>query len=302
MATLDQLLNQYGVAYFTFDEETGNVYDKIGLNNYVGTVTGATRVNGWNGVGKAMSFNGSQYILFNNTILPTNDFTIRLKIKTEATTNQRILNTLSTTSPKGFGLDMVEGTVMAHLYNIDSYIGRVSSQTVNDNKWKDILVSFNTEEKMLYLYVDEVLEGKTFISQPFANGANLNIAQAKLGYGGFVGLIDELQIYNKALSPSDFPKERVAIKSSTKNYTPSLSDMSTRIKEIPNVNSSTLISQGATIQEIKYAIDNSTSFNLEKTIDEYEVASDINTPLGSGKVFTISTTQEFKTISIEDNY
>src|SRR6185312_2429883 len=52
-------------ANFPFDEVSGNVIDTMNPS-IIGTVTGATRVTGWNGEGKALSFNGtSDYVTFN---------------------------------------------------------------------------------------------------------------------------------------------------------------------------------------------------------------------------------------------
>lgn len=316
MATLDQLLNQYGVAYFTFDEETGNVYDKIGLNNYIGTVTGASRIGGWNGIGKAMQFT-SGGVSFTDKITPIGEKTYRFKIKvpTATTSVQAVIgNSYATATSHGdfvsirantgfLGWHSLKATTDSPRFYLESTIN------ICDNKWHDILLTWDgtTNPNGVKMFIDDMntphTTGTANALETATPTYNLAIGKNPSASSIYLnGQLDEIQIYNKALSVSNFPKERVAIKSSTKNYTPSLSEMSTRIKEIPNVSSITLISQGETIQEINYATDNSTSFNLEKTIDEYEVASDINVPLGSGKVFTISTTQEFKTISIEDNY
>jgi len=82
LATTEQLMAQYGVAWFGFDEKSGDVYDKLGLNNYVGTVTGATRAMGWDGKDSSLNFNGSsQYVVTDYTPSALEEFTIKIKFK-----------------------------------------------------------------------------------------------------------------------------------------------------------------------------------------------------------------------------
>lgn len=310
LATTEQLMEQFGVAWFCFDEVSGNVYDKLD-NGYVGTVTGATRVGGWNGGGSSIQSNGTnQYVVFNKNIIPNEIFTIRFKIKalpnTSAgsyflgnvhmgTTNANYGFTLATMTDS---VRYVEATTNGATINcyIDIY-------GILDNKWHDIIISKNSN-KLVSIYVDEKLYG-TVLSTTIFNATNpLGLLNASSFYsqaGRFLnGQIDDLQIYNKALSPSDFTQKRLVVKT-TDNKNLVLSPTSTRVKEIPNTAEYMLLAQGGIVKEIDSAVDTQ-PIDFTKPTTEYEIVSNNKTPLGKGRMFTIPIGTDFKTAMFKDNY
>lgn len=304
-------MKKYGVAWFGFDETSGNVYDKLGLNNYVGTVTGATRTQGWNGEGNAIQSSGiNQYVVFNNSIVPKNDFTIRFKIKALPNTNFNYflgtaqMGTLNATdygftiasNPDG-GIRYVECVTNATIINctIDVF-------NVLDGKWHEIIVSRNNQ--LVTIYLDDKIAGRVKSTAVLTANNPLGLLNSTAYYstaGRWLnGQIDDLQIYNKALSPSDFTQKRLVVKTAD-NKNLALSPTSNRIKEIPNTIENTLLSQGGVIKEINSAVDR-TPIDLTRATTEYEIINNSNSVLGTGKVFTVPISTNFKTIVIEDNY
>lgn len=311
MATTEQLMIQYGVAWFGFDEVSGNVFDKLGLNYYLGTVTGVTRTQGWNGEGSAIQSNGTnQYVVFNSPVVPNDVFTIKFKIKalpnTSAgsyflgnvhmgTTNANNGFTLVTASDYIRYIEVATNGSMINCY-IDIY-------GVLDNKWHDIIISKNSN-KLVSIYVDKKLYG-TILSTTNFNATNpLGLLNATSFYGQagrwLNGQLDDLQIYNKALSPSDFEQKRLVIKTKdNKNLV--LSPTSARVKEIPNTAEYMMLAQGGVVREIDSAVDRP-PIDFTKPTTEYELVTNNRTPLGKGGMFTIPIGTDFKTAMIEDNY
>lgn len=314
MATTEQLMAQYGVAWFDFDESSGNVHDKLGLNNYVGTVTGATRVGGWNGEGNAVELSGSpQFISFNNPVIPIGEKTIRFKffpssvMKGNAT--RRLIDCSISNTSGGFSLVLGNDSIRPIIRKNNTTYFTDSVNKVNYDQWNDIFISYTGRNENAHLKIginDEFYNYYMGIDDSPAYG-NLFIGKmnpslsATTSTGEFlVGKIDDLQIYNKALSPSDFTQKRLAVKAvDNKNLV--LSPTSARVKEIPNTLEYMMLAQGGVVKEIDSAVDRP-PIDFTKPTTEYELVTNNKTPLGKGRMFTIPIGSDFKTAMIEDNY
>ncbi|MEC1179205.1 LamG domain-containing protein [Metasolibacillus meyeri] len=309
MATTEQLMSQYGVAWFGFDEASGNVYDKLG-NDYVGTATGATRTQGWNGKGSAIKATGTnQIVRFNSKLIDSDEFTIRMKLRANLTTiGSYPFSTCDShnSSNRGFGLSLPviggTGAIRTFYWNgTNSTSNSLTIYNAMDNKWHDIVITKNGSN--MFAYCDDELQDKITNAVVMSHTHNMML----LNMGQYLGTanrwlngeIDDLQIYNKALTPPDFEQKRLAVKSeSNKNLV--LSPTSTRVKEIPNTEEETLLAQGGIIHEIDSAIDRP-PIDLTRISNEYEIVSNNKSPLGAGNLFTIPIGNDFKTASIEDN-
>lgn len=308
MATTEQLMVQYGVAWFDFDEVGGNVTDKLG-NNYIGTVTGATRVQGWNGDGSAMNFNGtSNLIALNFGTNLTKEISLRFKFKTNSSVAGYPVATLNAyRTQKGFAIYIGSNgeIIMNWTQNADSYCFKIDSYVVavNDGKWHDLFFAWDGKKgSIAKLYVDNLIIGQS-IAEYNNNGHAFNMALGRLSgatSGWFNGQIDDLQIFNKALSPSDFTQKRLVVKT-TDNKNLVLSPTSNRVKEIPDTTEYMMLAQGGIVKEIDSAVD-SQPIDFTKTSTEYEIVSNDKTPLGKNRLITIPIGDNFKTAMIEDNY
>lgn len=313
MATTEQLMAQYGVAWFGFDEVGGNVYDKLGLNNYIGTVTGATKTQGWNGEGSAIELSGNpQFISFNSPVIPVGEKTIRFKLfpssvmKGNAT--RRLIDCSINNTSGGFSLVLGNDSIRPIIRKNNATYFIDSVNKVNYDQWNDIFISYtginekahlkigiNGEFHNYFINIDDSLAyGNLFIGK-------MNPLLSVTTTGEFlVGKIDDLQIYNKALSPSDFTQKRLVVKT-TDNKNLVLSPNTTRLKKIPNTTEYMMLAQGGVVREIDLAVDRP-PIDFTKPTTEYEIVSNSKSVLGKGRMFTIPIGTDFKTAMIEDNY
>jgi fibronectin type 3 domain-containing protein len=203
------------VAAYSFNEGTGTtVFDSSG-NNLSGTIVGAT----WTTAGKygnALSFNGSSsYIdlgdpaalqLIGSMTLeawvraaanPSNDGEIIAKSSSPGWQ----LKTTPDTGPETFGLKVTGASSSAQRY---------SSITRSLNTWYHVAAVYNAATGAMDIYVNGVL------SDGELNGAippsqddqpvDVNIGRRTGGFY-FNGIIDEVRIYNRALSQAEIQSD-----------------------------------------------------------------------------------------------
>ncbi|OXS65738.1 hypothetical protein B1B04_24845 [Lysinibacillus sp. KCTC 33748] len=300
-------MKKYGVASFGFDEASGNTIDKLG-NGYVGTVTGATRVIGWNGEGSAMNGNttSSTTVKFNAPVIPNGAKTIRFKLKVTSNKEGVVVTRTQGSAGNGLQIGLYNSYLYVNLYEKNTLIfGTGLSKILDLNKWYDIMFSWDgtTSTGAVKLYLNEELVSKTtaISNETAVSIHNMSVLGHYSATGfSFDGQLDDLQIYNKALSPSDFTQKRLVVKT-TDNKNLVLSPTSTRVKEIPNTAEYMMLAQGGIVKEIDSAVD-SQPIDFTKTTTEYEIVTNNKTPLGKGRIFTIPIDSDFKTAMIEDNY
>ncbi|MCE4043362.1 LamG domain-containing protein [Lysinibacillus fusiformis] len=308
MATTEELMRQYGVAWFDFDEASGDVVDKLG-KGYVGTVTGATRVEGWNGEGHAMLLNGvSNYITMNNnSFIPLNEKTLRFKLKMNNINKRGVIIGNSVGYDfKGIRIYIDSDNTICFYLTIGgastSSVLVKSTKTVSEaNKWYDILISKNANNALVF-YIDGKEDSVHSLGVNEVTPNNSLIIGRRVYHNDqyLDGQLDDLQIYNKALSPSDFTQKRLVVKT-TDNKNLVLSPTSTRVKEIPNTVEYMMLAQGGVVREIDSAVDRP-PIDFTKPTTEYELVTNNRIPLGKGRMFTIPISGDFKTAMIEDNY
>lgn len=199
------------VAYWDFDEGSGNIlYDKSGNDNY-GEILGATFISGKSGY--ALEFNGvSDYIDLGSTsfLSGTTEFTVSLWINISdyptgwGEYRMFELGTYYGSSPN---------TILLYIrYDTNDSIFLVNNDfpvtggVVPLNKWVHIVVTFKGGSSTK-IYVDGVLKdtNTSFIPNYLNNG----ILPTKIGgseFGSryyFKGAIDDVRIYNYALSADE---------------------------------------------------------------------------------------------------
>jgi hypothetical protein len=191
------------VAYYPFD---GNVNDASGNHND-GVVYGATlTTNIFGDAGSAYAFNGDQeYILAADSpsLEVTNRLTMCAWINFGAggTDNPRII---SKTLVNGFEL-FTWGTSNQRQIGFLTYADATiltSAQYINAGDWAYITATFDGTNKNLY--VNGVLDASVAASCIFTNSGPLTIGQnANNGQDNYVGLINGVRLYNRALSSSE---------------------------------------------------------------------------------------------------
>src|SRR5690554_4466659 len=211
MANIEDNIKTYATSLIGFDESSGNVLDSKG--GYVGTITGATRVAGWNGQGSAMNFDGNDYVTFNNTVIPIGAKSIRFKFKKNGlpSTSEYFLGNINSYATS-YGITFnVEPTGQFHCGLGQSSATKVLSieafPNIFDNKWHDILFTWDgtTNVDGVKLYIDDMTTpiAKSTATTIETQTPSLNLTLGRLGEGGnyFIGQLDQLEIYDRAISP-----------------------------------------------------------------------------------------------------
>ncbi|WP_052059865.1 LamG-like jellyroll fold domain-containing protein [Lysinibacillus fusiformis] len=203
------LIGEYN---FESDIES-TIVDSTGANN--GTAKGTTLVTGWDGVGKARSFNGiSDYINFGNSLIPTDKFSIRVKIKT-TDSNSRIIGT----TPGGYNgivLGVSGEKIGVHIQNDIGAKSYYSTKKINDNEWHDILITWDgtTNENGLKMYIDDmsVVESEHTVIYALSShkyNASIGTDAGKNNQLFFKGYLDNLEIYNDVINPVPIEPEKI---------------------------------------------------------------------------------------------
>jgi len=85
-----------------------------------------------------------------------------------------------------------------------NYAGLESSAYAQKNVWQHVVATFNNDTKEIQIYVNGVLDSSTTVSWFTPNFQNTN--ELRVGWGNsddfsFDGIIDEVRVYNRILSP-----------------------------------------------------------------------------------------------------
>ncbi|OXS74285.1 hypothetical protein B1B04_09160 [Lysinibacillus sp. KCTC 33748] len=207
MANSKDNLSKYGKAFIGFDEPSGNAMDSIG--GHAGTLVNApTRVTGWNGIGSAMSFNGSQKISFTD-LLPVGVHSLRFKFKLgNILTNGYILsNSGSYKDYKGLAIAFND---MGRLELGETYapnqFNYLTTDTVGnfkDNKWHNFLLIRSLTDVKVYIDDMSIPLYQAVTVKPY-DGAVRPLFIGGLhdtNASAFIGELDHIEIYDRVISP-----------------------------------------------------------------------------------------------------
>ncbi len=214
-------INSGLIGYWTFDGKNmtnATATDSSGQGNN-GTLTDMTATSSKTigKIGQGLIFNGSSSISLGTVGQPTNTFAFGGWIKTSATHEIDVETTNSTAGvsgqkyafdPKHFtdpsaGAGLSIGTNGISVYeHSDGYLCPVSvySGTIGSG-WNHIMVVYNNKVASIYLNGALVHTGVTSVKSTVY--APSYIAGGISNYGNFTGLIDDVRIYNRALSAKE---------------------------------------------------------------------------------------------------
>ncbi len=209
------------VAYWSFDEGSGNV-----ANDYSGNENDARVVNAkWTeGIsGNAISLNGNEYLICGDGlelcfVFPA-DYSIEAWVKHNNKNFQIYLSKWTGSGSKSaWWLGYFEGVVQFGDY-YDGGQAKIKGTDIADGEWHYIVGTRHGSNLSLYIDGNKVAEGKTPCKV-----AGDNVAPVKIGGFGLgarprsplVGSIDEIRIYNRALSEKEIQERYQLIKSGTK--------------------------------------------------------------------------------------
>jgi hypothetical protein len=200
------------VAAYAFDEGSGTTVKDSSGNSLTGTIVGATWISGGM-YGNALSFNGtSSYIDLGNPAALQLTGSMTLEAWVKATANPADdgqivsksngtgwqLKTTPDTGPHTFGV-AVSGSST-------SLTQRYSKTVRSLNTWYHVAGVYDVDSRTLSTYVNGVLDNGTLKgvvpTSQFNRNVNVNIGRRSGGFY-FKGVIDEVRIYNRALSQAE---------------------------------------------------------------------------------------------------
>jgi hypothetical protein len=198
------------VAYYPFN---GNANDASGNANN-GTVYGAAYETNSNGQ-IALNFNGtaSDYVFVpkSTSLEPTNAITISLWCKgLPGQVDGTILRKAGNCSPGYFIRLFGAGTnipsfILDPNYNCIGGQGYANFLACNGTDWQNLIATYSSGDGLIKTYENGVLIASTPYTNAIGNSGDLFIGGATVhpNDGGFAGLINEVRIYNRALSASE---------------------------------------------------------------------------------------------------
>jgi hypothetical protein len=222
------------VGYWKFNEGSGTTAaDSSGYGNTGTLYNGPTWVDGK--FGKALSFDGiDDYVEvpYNTNLYPgAGSWTAEAWIKTSAYKDMAVVGSPESTGDNAEWILAVwinpypGGNLVANIYfantsgfNSGKYVDVYGTTPLNDSSWHHIAGVRDTTLKKVFIYVDGKLENSvdepTTWNVTYTN--NIRIGRAVVEYDGtnpeawFQGLIDEVRIYNRALTEEEIKAEYFA--------------------------------------------------------------------------------------------
>ena len=204
------------VGYWSFDEGSGDTaFDRSGNGND-GTLKNMDAEDWVDGVrGKALEFDGEDDYVFTSQSPNLNKITIEAWVNAISFgVRNTIVSTTDDSATKGYQIHHNSNKFALRLTDSSTYIDGGSGDakwdtTVSTGNWYHIAISWdgttNAENIKFYLNgeVDGTSTATKTISSIFPTSYNIYIGKKPGGSNYWEGVIDEVAIYNRALSPSE---------------------------------------------------------------------------------------------------
>lgn len=193
--------------HWTLNEGTGTTAgDSSGNSNTGSILNGALWTTGK--MGQALDFDGVNdrvIVSSSATLAPTNALTLSAWIRPDSVTaTQFIINKAISTSANGDYFLVLRNTgVLGIVVNSGVEGARTGNTALTTNTWYHVVGTWDGSN--LRMYLNGVADS---IAQPLSgtmanNGDNLGIGASATGVRPFNGLIDDVRVYNRALSATD---------------------------------------------------------------------------------------------------
>ncbi len=219
-ATLSKPGNSLGlVGYWTFDEGVGNSASDHSGNGNNGTLTAGTTLPTWvpGRHDKALNFDGNGGYVSTPSSAPLNlnaSMSAGAWVKLSDVTNYRMIISKESTAgppwPYRLYVAQTSGQVV-YDFTVSSVQKNVTTTlAINDNKWHYVLAVRDDSAKTMTIYIDgAVRTSGSYTGTPDTGAQNARIGISPYtgqGAGGsypFLGSIDDVRIYNRALSAAE---------------------------------------------------------------------------------------------------
>ena len=197
------------VAHWTVDEGSGDILHDVSGNGHHGTIHGATWVK--RGTGGVLAFTGNQsYVDFGNVaaLKPIGDFSFSAWIRLDTdpypdkTTNWHLFG-WETYTKSGTTLRLDGSKAQVYFRASHDGVGNGRSQGLSATQLANgtfyHLAAVKRGRKVL-LYVDGVLDAAIAVNDPAPNDLPFTLSTAEQS---FAGLMDNVRLYERALSPGE---------------------------------------------------------------------------------------------------
>ncbi len=228
------------VAWYKFNEGSGtNSIDQTGNNNLIfGTGNSAPA---WvpARIGLGLSFNGSSSYAYANdsSTLNSTSGTWGFWFKTNqvpSTNGEAIMSKAGNgTSLNGIHIYSYQGKIGLQIYDGTTATGLNNSYATNDNNWHQLYLTYQAGgTSILYIDGKNVAFSNSTRNFTFASGNPLRLARSSDPYwASFAGIIDNVKIYNRILSPAEIASEASSLHGDMINYGSSGIGVSTTITD-----------------------------------------------------------------------
>jgi len=193
------------VSWWKYDEESGvTAQDSIDANN--GTILEATHVDGK--INKALLFDGNNdrvTVPHNlNLTFTTQNFSILAWIYPELISGDRNIVEKGSWQSDGYYLVIDNtGKIWLQISQTGAVQSTVSYADITANTWFHIAAVRDGNKAYIYINAIDRTQTQPTISNPQTNTRDLHIASYAGGYNFFKGIIDEVMIYNRALTQTE---------------------------------------------------------------------------------------------------
>ena len=202
---------------FKFDEGSGGSTKDTWSSNFTGPLIGFTstaaaygdiNVHGWMSEnncisGTCLKFDTTQYVnqMVNYSAIGDNSLTWEFWGKTNYTSTGSVIKLSVSGISNWQGLfNYPHGTTNKALLYIRSSCYRYSNKVINDDKWHHIVGVFDRNKTTPDIYVDGVLSNGSSSNGECSTVGNIPLGTLSLAVNNFKGVVDEVKIYNEALS------------------------------------------------------------------------------------------------------
>lgn len=212
---------------FKFDEGSGDSTKDTWSSNFTGPLIGFTstaatygdiNTHGWmsenNCISKTcLKFDTAQYVnqMLNYPAIGDNSFTWEFWGKTNYNSTGSIiyLNVSGITNWQGL-FNYPHGTTNKALLYIRNSCYIYSNRVINDDKWHHIVGVFDRNKTTPDVYIDGLLDNGSSHGGECSTVGNIPSGTLSLAVNNFKGTLDEIKMYNEALSLSQIKQSYIA--------------------------------------------------------------------------------------------
>ena len=197
------------LAHYDFESVDGTrVLNTVTNNNATADLSGSASVADTDHMGKAMQLSGGGLQLMNIVNASVSSFSVSLWYKASSTSGSNVNLVQAGTIGGSTGRTIL---ILAPDSNYQTYLTGDNAKvptnaTVNRTQWQHITFSYDVDTNKAYFFINGVAdraEGLT-LSGTALNTADMIIGRHRNnGEGPFNGFIDEVRVYNKALSAEE---------------------------------------------------------------------------------------------------